>query len=53
MAKRELIHPGTDQRFVRRIAAGEFKKFDDVSPPLERRVNAATNSKSQGDKRDL
>jgi hypothetical protein len=55
MAKRELINTGTDKRFVRRNAKGQFKESDDVGKSLaaDRRVKAKTKSKSgQGDKGD-
>jgi hypothetical protein len=54
-AKRELINTGTDQRFVRRGAGGQFKESDDVGRSLaaDRRTKAATKVKSgQGDKGD-
>jgi hypothetical protein len=53
--KRELINTGTDKRFVRRGAAGKFKKSADVSKSLsaDRRKKAKTKVKSgQGDKGD-
>ena len=55
MAKRELIDTGTDKRFVRRNAKGEFKESDDVGKSLaaDRRKKAKTTAKSgQGDKGD-
>ena len=54
-AKRELIDTGTDRRFVRRGAAGNFKESDDVGKSLaaDRRKKAKTKVKSgQGDKGD-
>jgi hypothetical protein len=53
-AKRELIDNGTDKRFVRRGAAGQFTESDDVGRSLaDRRTKAKTNVKSgQGDKGD-
>ena len=54
-AKRELINTGTDKRFVRRSAKGEFKESDDVGRSLasDRRRKAKTTAKSgQGDKGD-
>ena len=54
-ARRELIDPGADKRFVRRGAAGRFKESDDVGKSLsiDRRKKAKTKVKSgQGDKGD-
>jgi hypothetical protein len=54
-AKRELIDTGTDKRYVRRGASGQFKESDDVSRSLrsDRRKKAKTKVKSgQGDKGD-
>jgi hypothetical protein len=54
-AKRELIDTGTDTRFVRRGAGGQFKESDDVGKSLtaDRRTKAKTKVKSgQGDKGD-
>ena len=54
-AKRELLDTGSDQRFVRRGAAGKFKESDDVGKSLsvDRRKKAKTKVKSgQGDKGD-
>ena len=54
-AKRELINTGTDKRFVRRSAKGEFKESDDVGRSLasDRRRKAKTTANSgQGDKGD-
>jgi len=54
-AKRELINTGTDKRFVRRGAGGQFKESDDVGRSLraDRRTKANTTSKpGQGDKGD-
>ena len=53
--KRELIDTGSDQRYVRRGAAGKFKESDDVGKSLtaDRRQKAKTKVKSgQGDKGD-
>ena len=53
--KRELIDTGTDKRFVRRGAKGQFKESDDVGKSLaaDRRKKAKTKVKSgQGDKGD-
>ena len=54
-SKRELINTGTDKRFVRRSAGGQFKESDDVGRSLaaERRRKAKTTTKSgQGDRGD-
>ena len=54
-SKRELINTGTDKRFVRRSAGGQFKESDDVGRSLaaDRRKKAKTASKSgQGDRGD-
>jgi hypothetical protein len=54
-SKRELINTGTDKRFVRRGAGGQFKESDDVGKSLraDRRTKAKTTSKSgQGDRGD-
>ncbi len=54
-AKRELIDTGTDKRFVRRAAKGQFKESDDVgtSLPADRRKKAKTKARrGQGDKGD-
>ena len=53
--KRELIDTGTDKRYVRRDAQGQFKESDDVGRSLaaDRRRSAKTVSKSgQGDRGD-
>jgi len=53
--KRELIDTGTDKRYVRRNASGQFKESDDVSRSLsaDRRRKAKTKSKSgYGDRGD-
>ena len=56
-AKRELINTGTDKRYVRRNASGQFKESDDVGRSLsaDRRRKAKTTSKSgygdQGDRK--
>jgi hypothetical protein len=52
---RERINTGTDKRFVRRDAAGEFKESDDVGKSLPQDVKkpAKTHVKAgQGDKGD-
>ena len=54
-AKRVLMDTGTDKRFVRRRAGGEFKESDDVGRSLaaDRRTKSRTKIKSgQGDKGD-
>ena len=54
-SKRELIDTGTDKRYVRRDAEGQFQESDDVGRSLsaDRRRKAKTKSKSgQGDKGD-
>ena len=54
-SKRELINTGSDKRFVRRGAGGQFKESDDVGRSLsaDRRQHARTKAKpGQGDKGD-
>ena len=54
-AKRELIDTGTDKRYVRRNAKGQFKESDDVGRSLaaDRRQKAKAVAKpGQGDKGD-
>jgi len=54
-AKRELIDTGTDKRYVRRDADGQFRESDDVGRSLaaDRRTKAKTPAKAgQGDKGD-
>ena len=54
-AKRELIDTGSDKRFVRRGAAGQFKESDDVGKAAasDQRMKAKTKAKrGQGDKGD-
>ena len=54
-SKRELINTGTDKRYVRRSAGGQFKESDDVGRSLsaDRRTKAKTVSKKgQGDRGD-
>jgi hypothetical protein len=54
-AKRELIDTGTDKRYVRRDAQGQFEESDDVGRSLaqDRRRKAKTVVKrGQGDKGD-
>jgi hypothetical protein len=53
--KRELIDTGTDKRYVRRDAQGQFKESDDQGRSLARDVKqkAKTTVKSgQGDRGD-
>lgn len=54
-AKREMIDTGTDKRYVRRDAKGQFKESDDVGRSLksDRRTAAKTRTKKgQGDRGD-
>jgi hypothetical protein len=54
-AKRELIDPKKDKRYVRRSKGGQFKESDDQgkSLALDRRKKAKRATKSgQGDKGD-
>jgi hypothetical protein len=54
-AKRTLIAPKGDKRYVRRSAKGRFKESDDVGRSLssDRRKRAKTKaSRGQGDKGD-
>jgi hypothetical protein len=54
-AKRELIAPRGDKRYVRRASAGQFKESDDVSRSLstDRRRKAKSKAKrGQGDRGD-
>jgi hypothetical protein len=53
-AKRELIVPKGDKRYMRRDPEGRFKESDDVGRSLsaDRRTKAKTEAKSgRGDKR--
>lgn len=55
MANRELIDTGTDKRYVRRDATGQFKESVDVGKSLaaDRRTKAKTVAKpGQGDRGD-
>ena len=55
MAKRELIKPNGDARYIRRDDKGRIKESDDVGRSLaaDRRVKSKTASKpGQGDKGD-
>jgi hypothetical protein len=54
-AKRELIDTGTDKRYVRRGATGQFKESDDVGRSLSmdrRRKSKKIVKAGQGDKGD-
>jgi hypothetical protein len=54
-ARRELINTGTDKRYVRRSANGQFKESDDVGRSLarDRSQKARTKTtKGQGDRGD-
>jgi hypothetical protein len=54
-SKRTLVNTGTDKRYVRRDAKGQFKESDDVGRSLasDRRTAAKTRSKAgQGDRGD-
>ena len=54
-SKRELVNTGTDKRFVRRDAQGQFKESDDVGKSLakDRQTKAKkTVPKGQGDRGD-
>ena len=54
-AKRELINTGSDKRYVRRGAKGQFKESDDVSRSLSRDVPKKAKTKTvkgQGDRGD-
>jgi hypothetical protein len=54
-AKRELLHTGSDKRYVRRGSAGRFKESDDVGKSLasDRRTKAKRKAaRGQGDKGD-
>ena len=54
--ERELIDTGTDKRFVKRTASGQFKESDDVGKSLaaDRRKKAKTTTKrGYGDRGDM
>ena len=54
-SKRELIDTGTDKRYVRRDAQGQFKESDDVGRSLSadrRRGAKSTAAKGHGDRGD-
>ena len=55
MAKRELIDPGTDKRYVRRDEKGRFKESDDVGRSLAQDVRKSAKTKvkaGEGDRGD-
>lgn len=55
MSKRETIDTGTDKRYVRRDAQGQFKESDDVGKSLsqDRKQQAKTRvAPGQGDRGD-
>ena len=55
MAKRELIDPGTDKRYVRRDDNGRFKESDDVGRSLAQDVRKSARTKvkaGEGDRGD-
>jgi hypothetical protein len=54
-SKRELIDTGTDKRYVRRDAQGQFKESDDVGRSLSQDVKKSAKTKvpaGQGDRGD-
>ena len=54
-AKRELIHTGTDKRYVRRDTQGRFKESDDIgrsSANDQTRKARNTAARGQGDRGD-
>jgi hypothetical protein len=54
-AKREAINTGTDKRYMRRNAKGQFKESDDVTRSLRKDVKQAAKRKVRsgyGDKGD-
>ena len=55
MARRELIAPKGDKRYIRRDEGGRFKESDDVGRSLARDVRQRATSKAksgQGDRGD-
>jgi hypothetical protein len=55
MSKRELINTGTDKRYVRRNAKGQFSESDDVGKSLAKDVKQRakkTVKSGQGDRGD-
>ena len=55
MAKRELIDPGTDKRYVRRDEKGRFTESDDVGRSLAQDVRKSARTKvkaGEGDRGD-
>ena len=54
-AKRELINPGSDKRYVRRGAKGQFKESDDVGRATAQdrtRKATAKSKRGHGDRGD-
>jgi hypothetical protein len=54
-SKRVLIDTGTDKRYVRRSAGGQFKESDDVSRSLSKDIPRKAKTKApkgQGDRGD-
>ena len=54
-SKRELIDTGTDKRYVRRDASGQFKESDDQGRSLSqdvKRKSKTTAKSGQGDRGD-
>ena len=54
-ARRELINTGSDKRYARRGAGGQFKESDDVGRSLAKdrsRAAKAKTRKGQGDRGD-
>lgn len=54
-AKRELIEPNADKRYVRRDDKGQFKESDDQGKSLSQDIKKAAKTKvkpGQGDKGD-
>ena len=54
-SERELIDTGTDKRYVRRDAQGQFKESDDQGRSLSqdmKRKAATKKPRNQGDKGD-
>jgi hypothetical protein len=54
-AKRQLINTGSDKRYVRRTAQGQFKESDDVRRSAARdpkRKATAKAKRGQGDRGD-
>lgn len=54
-SERELIDTGTDKRYVRRDAKGQFKESDDVGRSISQDMQRQASHKkprNQGDKGD-